>query len=158
MSNYKAIPLAAVAAIVVGAVWYSPALFGAAWANLKATASTGGTKIPPGEVLAEFVRSAIVAYVLARLVLLLRVVNWKGTMLLAGWAWLGFHATLLLFSVVHQQMPLKLFAIHAGHGFANDLVIAAIVGGWRLKTRPRDAVSAAGMRMVRTGPSGALQG
>jgi len=29
----------------------------------------------PGEVLAEFVRSAIVAYVLARLIVLLRVVN-----------------------------------------------------------------------------------
>ncbi len=61
----------------------------------------------PGEVLAEFVRSAIVAYVLARLIVLLRVVNWKGTLLLAGWAWLGFHVTLLLCSVVHRQMPLK---------------------------------------------------
>ena len=155
--NYKAIPLAAVAAIVVGTVWYSPALFGAAWANLKATASAGGARIPPGEVLAEFVRSTIVAYVLARLVVLLRVVNWKGTMLLAGWAWFGFQVTLLLLSVVHQQTPLKLFAIHAGHGLANDLVITAIVGGWCLKTRPRDAASVAATRMVSTGPTGALQ-
>jgi uncharacterized protein DUF1761 len=155
--NYKAILLAAVAAIVLGALWYSPALFGGAWANLKATASAGGASIPPAEVLAEFVRSAIVAYVLARLVVLLRIVSWKGTMLLASWAWLGFHATLLLFSVIHEQMPLKLFAIHAGHGLANDLVIAAIVGGWRLKRRRRDCVSGAGMRSASTFPSGALQ-
>jgi len=53
---------------------------------------------------------------------------------------------------------LKLFAIHAGHGLANDLVIAAIAGRWRLKTRPRDAVSSAGMRMLSAGHSGTLKG
>jgi hypothetical protein len=51
--------------------------------------------------------------------------------LLGAALWLGFHATLLLYSVVHEQMPLALFAIHAGHGLANDLVIATIVGAWQ---------------------------
>jgi hypothetical protein len=75
-----------------------------------------------------------VEYVLARLIVLLRVVNWR------------------------RQMPLKLFPIHAGHGLANDLVIAAIVGGWSLKTRPRDAARGAENRLVSAGTGGALQG
>ena len=103
--NYKAIPVAAIAAIVVGAVWYSPALFGGAWANLKASASTGGSQIPPVEIAGELVRSCIVAYTVARLVTYVRITKWSQTLLLGGWAWLGFHQTLLLFSVVHQQMP-----------------------------------------------------
>ncbi len=47
-----------------------------------------------------------------------------------------FHATLLLYSVIHQNMPLKLYAIHAGHGLANEFVITAILGAWRLKAGP----------------------
>jgi uncharacterized protein DUF1761 len=133
--NYKAVILAAVAAIVVGGLWYSPFLFGGAWAQLKANASVAGAKLPPAEVVGEFVRSGIVAYVLARFVVALRVVGTKGAALLGGAMWLGFHATLILYSVIHQHMPLTLYAIHAGHGLANDLAIGAIVGAWRLKAR-----------------------
>jgi hypothetical protein len=137
--NYKAVVLAAVAAIVVGALWYSPLLFGAAYAKLNPGAGVGGPRIPLAEMFGELVRSTVVAYVLARFVVLFRVVDWKGTVLLGGWVWLGFHATLLLFSVIHGHMPLKLYAIHAGHGLANELTIAAILGAWRLKARPVDA-------------------
>lgn len=100
--------------MVVGGLWYSPLLFGGAWAHLKAGASAGGAKVPPVEVLGEFVRSVVVAYVLARLI------NVLGA---------------------HEHMPVELFAIHAGHGLANDLVIAAIVGAWRAK---REAGSVSG--------------
>ena len=131
--NIKAVALAAVAAIVVGALWYSPLLFGAAWAELNPSAGAGGAKVPPAAVLGELVRSGIVAYALARFAARFRISDWKGTVLLGGWVWLGFHATLILFSVIHQDMPLKLYAIHAGHGLANELVITAILGAWRRK-------------------------
>jgi hypothetical protein len=140
--NYKAVVLAAVAAIVVGSIWYSPLVFGGAWAHLKSSASVGGAKIPPAEVLGELVRSAVMAYLLARFISIFRVA-WKGSLLLAGAVWLGFHATLLLFSVIHEHMPVALFAIHAGHGLANDLVIAAIVGGWRAKVHATASVNGA---------------
>jgi hypothetical protein len=54
----------------------------------------------------------------------------RGALALGGSLWLGFHATLLFYSVVHEQMPWALFGIHASHGLVNDLVIAAIVGAW----------------------------
>jgi hypothetical protein len=128
--NFKALALAAVAAMVVGGLWYSPLLFGGAWAHLKAGASAGGAKVPPVEVLGELARSVVVAYVLARLINVLGA-GWRGALLLGGALWLGFHATLLVFAVIHEHMPVGLFAIHAGHGLVNDLVIATIVGAWR---------------------------
>jgi Protein of unknown function (DUF1761) len=128
--HYKALLVAAVAAIVVGGLWYSPLLFGGAWARLKVGASAGGAKMSPVEGFGELVRSGIVAYLLARLINFYRI-GWRGSLLLGAALWLGFHATLLLYSVIHEHMPLALFEIHAGHGLANDLVIATIVGAWR---------------------------
>lgn len=93
-------------------------------------------------MLGELVRSGVVAYVLARFINLFGVA-WKGSLLLGGALWLGFHATLLLFSVVHERMPVALFAIHAGHGLANDLVIAAIVGAWQVHAVGSASTSAA---------------
>ncbi len=150
--NYWALIVAALAALVVGAVWYSPFLFGNAWMelrfdpssldnytqNLNALAHAGATahtKIPLGEMLAEFVRELVIAYVLARFVVLLRIVDWKGAVLLGVWVWIGFNATLLLGTVIHENMPWKLYAIHAGHGLVNILVMTVILGVWRLDNK-----------------------
>jgi heme/copper-type cytochrome/quinol oxidase subunit 4 len=144
--NGKAIFVAAVAALVVGSLWYSPLLFGVAWAHLKAGAGVSNGRVPPAEVFGEFVRSATVAYVLARFIVTMRLAA-RSSVLFGGAMWLGFHMTLLLFSVIHERMPVALFAIHAGHGLANDLVIAAIVGAWRGKVH---AIGVAGARASTT--------
>jgi hypothetical protein len=150
--NHWAVVVAAIAALVVGAVWYSPFLFGNAWVelrfdpsaldnythNLNALAHAGNmgdTKIPVGEMLAEFVRELVIAYVLARFVVLLRVVDWKGAVRLGIWVWIGFNAALLLGTVIHENMPWKLYAIHAGHGLVNILVMTVILGVWRLDNK-----------------------
>jgi hypothetical protein len=132
----KTLVLAALAAVLVGALWYSPLLFGGAWARLKAGASAGGATLPAVEGFGELVRSGIVAYVMGRVLAARRVVGWKRSIAVGSAVWFGFHATLLLYSLIHQGMPLGLFAIHAGHGLANDLVIATIVGS-RRRTPPR---------------------
>jgi hypothetical protein len=135
--RYRVIVVAALAAIVVGAVWYSPFLFGTEWMKLRGInpAGVADVKNPAVEGLSELARSLVVAYVLARFLVRLRVADWKGALLLGAWVWLGFHATLLLFSVIHENMPWKLYAIHAGHGLANELVIAAILGAWGIGRR-----------------------
>jgi hypothetical protein len=139
--NYKAVVLAPIVAITVGGLWYSPLLFGGAWAHLKAGASATGAAPPAVELLGELIRSGTVAYILARWAHELRLTA-RGSLLLGGAMWLGFHSTLLLFSVIHEHMPLALFAIHAGHGLANDLVIAGIVGTWRKKVQRTPSHSA----------------
>lgn len=131
--NYWAVLAATVAAMVVGAAWCSPLLFGGAWKELRgiAAGATAGGRPPIWELLAELVRSVVIAYVLAHFMVLQGVRNWKGAVQVGAWVWFGFDATLLLGTVIHEHMPLQLYAIHAGHGLVNLLTMALILGLWR---------------------------
>ena len=131
--NYWAVIVAAVVAFVMGGLWYSPLLFGEAWVNLRGMNSpeAAGTQMRPAEILAEFVRGLIVAVVLAGFVIHLGVVNWVGAIYLGLAVWIGFQATSIVGSVIHEKYPLKLYAIHTGDALAKTLVMAVILGVWR---------------------------
>ena len=134
--SYLAVITAAFAALVEGAAWYSPVLFGNAWTELRhlQPATMAEMKTPVWEMLAEFVRSLVVAYVLARLVVSTGVVGWKGAVQLAFWLWLGFQAMAIAGSVIHENYPWQLYAIHAGDALAKTLVMAVILGLWRKRS------------------------
>jgi hypothetical protein len=50
----------------------------------------------------------------------LRVVDWKGALLIGVWLWIGSYATLLVDSV-----------LYAGNGLVKMLLMAVILGMWR---------------------------
>jgi hypothetical protein len=131
--NYGAVVVAAVAAFVVGALWYSPLLFGKAYMEVRGinSAAMAAAKPPVGELLGEFGKNLVVAFVLARFVVLLGVADWKAALQLGLWLWLGFQAMLLMGAVLHEKMPWILYAIHAGDAFAKTLVMSVILGVWR---------------------------
>jgi len=131
--NYLAVVVAAVVAFVMGGLWYSPLLFGKAWVKLRGIDSAGaaGAQMRPPEILAEFVRSLIVAVVLAGFVVHLGVVNWVGAIYLGLAVWIGFQATSIVGAVIHEHYPSKLYAIHTGDALAKTLVMAVILGVWR---------------------------
>jgi uncharacterized protein DUF1761 len=130
--NYWAVIVAAVAAIVVSSVWYSPLLFGKAWIELRGMnpGAMAGMRPPAGEILGEAVKTLVVAFVIAHFVVSLGVGDWKGAVLLGVWLWLGFYAT-LMGSVIHENYPWKLYAVHAGDGLARTLLMTVILGVWR---------------------------
>ncbi|WP_245474806.1 DUF1761 domain-containing protein [Bradyrhizobium sp. Leo121] len=123
---------AATAALLEGAVWYSPLLFGEAWTTLRGMdpGAMANPKIPIGEMIAEFARALVVAYVLARFVVLFGVVDWKGAVQIGIWVWVGFQATAVMGAVIHENYPWALYAIHAGDALVKTLVMAAILGTW----------------------------
>ena len=131
--NYLTVVVAAVAAMGVGAVWYSPLLFGNAYMKLRGMNpdATADRRPPAGELLGEFVRNLVVAFVLALFVVRLGVGNWNGAALLGLGVGVGFQATLLLGSVIHENLPWKLYAIHAGDALVKTLLMAVILGVWR---------------------------
>jgi hypothetical protein len=131
--NYWAVVVAAVAAFVVGAVWYSPLLFGKAYMTLRGLnpGAMAGMRPPVPELLGEFVRNVVIAYVLARFVVSLGVVDGMGAVQLGLWVWIGFQAMLLIGAVLHEKMPWKLYAIHAGDALVKTLLMAVILGVWR---------------------------
>ncbi len=124
--SYWAVVVAAVAAFVVSAVWYIG--FGNELAKLSA--AYAGTQSPPAwKMLAEFVRTLIVAYMLARFAMLLGINNWKDALRLGAWIWV-FPAVILAGAVLHENVPWRLAAIHTGDWLIKLLVMSVIIGMW----------------------------
>ena len=131
--NYLAVIVAAIASMVVGGIWNSPFAFGTErmkLAGMSAIASSD-RQMPVGKLLAQFVRSVIVAFVLARFVVLLGISDWMGALQLALWVWIGFNGALLIGAVIWENQPWKLYAIHAGDALVQTIVMAIILGIWR---------------------------
>ncbi len=131
--NFLAVAVAAVAAFLVGALWYSPLLLGKAYLEARGMNPGAMADMRPqaAELLGEFVKNMVVAFVLAHFVVRLGVGDWKGAVQLGLWVWVGFQAMLLMGAVLHEKMPWMLYAIHAGDALVKTLLMTAILGVWR---------------------------
>jgi uncharacterized protein DUF1761 len=69
--------------------------------------------------------------VLGGLASLLEVTDWTGALLLGLSLWIGFPVVLLAGSVIHEDVPPKLAAIHAGDWLLKLLVLSVILSVWR---------------------------
>jgi len=130
--NYLAVVVATVAAIVASSLWYI--VFGKARAELLGTepgAKVDTRKPQPAKIGFELVRSFIVAYVIARFVVLLRIADWIGAVQLGIWLWIGFPLMILVGSVQWDKRPWKLAAIHAGDWLMKLLLMAIILALWQ---------------------------
>ncbi len=131
-ANNWAVVVAAVAAFAASSVWYI--LFGKERMKLLGNdpaATAEMKKSPAWKKPVELVRGLVVAYVLARFVVLLGVVDWKGAIQLAMWLWIGFPVMILAGSVLWDNRPWKLAAIHAGDWLVKTFLMAVILGVWR---------------------------
>jgi hypothetical protein len=125
--NYLAIAVAAVTAVVLSTVYYT--VFAKQMAALSAAA--GDSARPPAwKILVELVRSLIVASVLAGFASKLGITDSTGGLLLGLSLWIGFPVVLLLGSVIWENVPPKLAALHAGDWLVKLLVVSVIVSIW----------------------------
>ena len=135
--NYPAVAAAAFLAFLVGAVWYTPLFFGEAYLAMRGldAATAAGATPAPGEIAGELVRVLVVAYVLACLIARLGIADSFGALRLGLWVWLGFQAMMLLGAVLHEGMPLALYAIHAGDALVKTVLMSLVLGRWRRPLR-----------------------
>ena len=132
--NYLAVLVAAVVVFILGWLWYSPLLFYKPWMRLRGLdpdAAMAGAKMPGGKLVVELLRCLVLAYVIARLVALLGVSSWMGGVHFGCLLWIGFPLILLTGSVLWDNVPWKVAAIHAGDWLVKLLVIPIIVSVWR---------------------------
>jgi len=130
--QYLHVVVTALAAFLMSSVWYS--VFGKARMELldqdpRATADM--RKVPTWKKAAELVRELVIAYVVARFVVQLGIVNWKAAVQLGVWLWFGFVFMILVGAVVWDNVPWKLTAIHAGDWLVKLPLIAVILAVWR---------------------------
>lgn len=132
--NYIAVLLAALSAMVVGSVWYTPAVFGKAWmrlANIKPNQKINGIQMTRLYGVA-FVIALVTAYVLAHVAYLSNQFFGSTFMqdaLTTGfWLWLGFTAARLLMHDMFEGRPGKLTFLNVAHEFVTVMVMALIIG------------------------------
>jgi hypothetical protein len=132
--NYLAVVLAAVVVFVLGWLWYSPLLFFKPWMRLRGkdpVAAMAGAKMPGGKLVIELIRCLVLAYVIALFVNHLSISSVMGAVHFGLLTWIGFPVIILTGSVLWENIPWQVAAIHAGDWLVKLVVIAVIVSLWR---------------------------
>jgi hypothetical protein len=124
--NWLAVVLAMVGAMVVGATWYSPALFAKAWmAELGKSPEQMGKAIPA--MINAVVVFLIAATVMAILFRELKVASVPDALATAALLWVGFTASMQLLADRFQGASIKLSLIDAGNTLLSFLAMGAIL-------------------------------
>lgn len=121
--NYVSIVVAAIAAMVVGFVWFS-VLFGKEWARQMGKSELD-MKMDPMTIGMGFIGVLVMAFVLDVFLLKTNAIDMMGAVKIAGWAWLGFTATMSWSKYVWGTRSIPLFLIDAGHNLVAMVVMAA---------------------------------
>jgi len=129
--NFGAVLVSAIAAMVVGGIWYSPMVFAKPWMQL-----TGRKDMNPGEgavmgYITAFICVLITAYILAHFVVYAGATTAVQGAVTGIWAWLGFTGTSFLTTYTFSNRPKKLWAIDALQYLATFIVMGLILGAWQ---------------------------
>jgi hypothetical protein len=130
--NHWAILVSALILWVLGAVWYSPALFAKPWMALLGIVpdkSKKGNGMILG-MISSFIGDLILSLVLAHIVM------WSGADS-CGWGafigflvWLGFIAAPNFPQGIYESRPFKLFLINSGYWLVGLVIIGCLLATW----------------------------
>jgi len=135
--NFIALAVLTLIAFVASSVWYSPLLFGRQF--LELSGATASPQPSPAKALLELLRTFVLGYVIARLMIRLNVMSLKDALEFGFWLWVGFPVILLTGSILWQNVPWQLAAIHSGDWLIKLLLIPVGLELWSRRARLRNA-------------------
>lgn len=127
--NYLAVLVAAAAYSALGALWYSPALFGRAWMEASGVRPEAGANATPLYLL-SFVAWFIVSLALAFLAQETGSETFRDGILLGLVAAIGFVLTTFAVNMAFESRPKGLYLINIGYDVVGLLIAAVIVTVW----------------------------
>jgi Na+-transporting NADH:ubiquinone oxidoreductase subunit NqrE len=128
--NWIAVIAATVVNMVVGFIWYSPALFAKPWSKL-----TGRKMNEMGDGSTSYIITTVAA--LIQNIILSYVVGWSGVTTAIKGAWLGFLIWVAFVAVTQGVNTVfaggrkKLWAINTGYFLVVLLINGALLAAWR---------------------------
>ncbi len=137
--NYWAILVAALFAIVLGALWFGP-LFGKQWMRIIGIAMPGEMtrsmkqsmmRSYAIQAIASLVMSFVLAHMLAFTMSFMEVEGIFGALTGALWLWLGFVVPATIGSVLWENRPWKYWFINAGYYLVALCGMSAILTLWQ---------------------------
>lgn len=134
--NLWSVLVAAIAAMVVGFVWYSPLLFARPW--MLAMGYDPGDQAKLAEMrrgagktyTLAFGASLVSAFVLGKIIEITTVNSVLYGMKIGFAVWLGFVATVQLTAMLFERKPAKLFSINTGYQLVSYLIMGIILAVW----------------------------
>ncbi|HEY3645709.1 MAG TPA: DUF1761 domain-containing protein [Gammaproteobacteria bacterium] len=131
--NFLAAIVAAVVTFGIGALWYSPFLFGKQWMEFNgvtAEKAEAMRKHAPQLYGISFVGYLVMAVVFAILLRLTHIEHLLGGAKLGFLIWVGFVATVGLTASLYGGRNLKAYALDAGYQLVYLVVMGLILMAW----------------------------
>lgn len=128
--NYVPVIVAAVVAMILGGIWYTPAVFGNAWMRAigKGKESMAGSH---ASMLWMLVATLVMSYVLAHFIGYAGASTpWEGAQV-GAWLWLGFIVPMGLSRVLFEKLSMQAFWINVLYYLVSIAVMGAILAGWQ---------------------------
>ncbi len=131
--NYAAILVAGLVNMMIGAAWYSPALFGNIWMK--------GMKINKKDIKMDktmglryavaFVMGLLMVYILAHYIDYMQADTASEGAETAFWPWLGFIIPVMAGDVLWNGKPFSVFAINTGHYLVALMAAGVLLASWQ---------------------------
>ena len=129
--NYWVVLLAGVVSMALGALWYSPVLFGKEWMKHSKISKKDIEKAKKkGMGKAYFVNLLsvlVMVYVLAHVVSYVGATSVLGGAVVGAWMWLGFVATVGLNVVLWEGKSLNLYFLNMGYQLVSLIIAGALL-------------------------------
>jgi hypothetical protein len=132
--NYWTVLIGGVVSMVLGALWYSPVLFGNQWMKLMGFSEKDLEKAKKKGMgktyFANFVAALVTAWVLAWFIGIAGASTLGEGVIVGFWVWLGFNAAVLLGGVLWEGRPFNLYLINVSYWLLNFILVGGILGAW----------------------------
>lgn len=128
--NYLALLVAVLVNMGLGALWYSPILFGKIWAKLVGIKQSDMGKMTNG-YLVTTLGSIIQVFILANMIVWTGISGVMFGLELGFIVWLGFVAVTSIADVVFAKKPWKLWLINNGYYLVVLMINGALLSYWQ---------------------------
>ncbi|MBX3193596.1 MAG: DUF1761 domain-containing protein [Schumannella sp.] len=132
--NYIAVVLATISSMIVGAVWYTPKVFGNYWMKLSGQTPSGNSKDAVRPIIVTVIVSFVTAWVLAGAADI-SFGFYGGSFLVNALVtgailWAGFTAARFITHDQFDRRPWQLTVLNCAHELVTILIMALIIGVW----------------------------
>ncbi len=132
--NYWAVLLATASSMLVGAIWYTPKVFGTRWAKLANVDMDRPAATAAWPIITTVIVSFITAWVLAGA----SSIAWHfyggpffwGTIVTGVTLWAGFTAARFITHDAFEGRSTRLMTLNIAHELVTVLVMAVLIGVW----------------------------
>ena len=129
--NFVAVLVAAIVSMIIGALWYSPLLFGKLWMRLSNITAkqlaAAKKKNMTAQYIGQFVLCLVTAYVLTHFLAYVGATSVSDAVQLGFWIWLGFVGPVTMGMVLWMGKSFKLFLLDSAHNLVTLLAMGIVL-------------------------------